>query len=302
MAVQALHNKAKTGETKRKRVQSPWRLSLQRFMRNRLAVAGFFTLLVIIFVTVAAPLFTPYNPTAINIMNTNLPPSAAHPLGTDGSGYDNLARLLYGGRVDLTVAVAAALMTMLIGVIYGGISGFFGGWIDNLMMRFVDVMLNFPFIPFILALEAIFNTSGELILITVVSLTAWPGPARFMRGIFLQLREQDYVLGAVTIGASKWRIIFRHMLPNTISSLAVLVSMSVAGYVGLDAGLTFLGLGLPLTVPSWGGMLSQASNYIDMRTEPYSWIPPALMIILTILSVNFIGDGLRDAFDPQART
>ncbi|MCI0182854.1 MAG: ABC transporter permease [Acidibacillus sp.] len=301
MAVQALQ-KNMNASNKKEKVKAPWKLSLQRFMRNRLALAGAIILLAIVFVTIAAPLFTPYNPTAINIMNTNLAPSAAHPLGTDGSGYDNLARLLYGGRVDLTVAVAAAVMTMLIGVVYGGISGFFGGWIDNLLMRFVDIMLNFPFIPFILALEAIFNTSGVLILITVVSLTAWPGPARFMRGIFLQLREQDYVLGAVTIGASKWRIIFRHMLPNTISSLAVLVSMAVAGYVGLDAGLTFLGLGLPLTVPSWGGMLSQASNYIDMRTEPYLWIPPAAMIILTILSVNFIGDGLRDAFDPQARS
>lgn len=161
MAVQALQ-KNMNASNKKEKVKAPWKLSLQRFMRNRLALAGAIILLAIVFVTIAAPLFTPYNPTAINIMNTNLAPSAAHPLGTDGSGYDNLARLLYGGRVDLTVAVAAAVMTMLIGVVYGGISGFFGGWIDNLLMRFVDIMLNFPFIPFILALEAIFNTSGSL--------------------------------------------------------------------------------------------------------------------------------------------
>lgn len=278
------------------------RLAFERFMRNPLAVAGAIILLIIIILTVGAPLFTHYNPSVIDIMNTNAPPSAAHPLGTDQSGYDNLARLLYGGRVDLTVAFSAGIMTLVIGTIYGGISGYFGGWIDNLMMRFVDVMLNFPFVVFILFLEAVFNTSGELILITVVVITSWPASGRFMRGVFIQLRQQDFVIGATTIGAGTWRTIFRHMLPNTVGTLSVLVSFAVAGYVGLEAALTFIGLGLPLTVASWGGMLSSASNYTAMTTQPYLWLPPAIMIVLTILSVNFIGDGLRDAFDPQMRS
>ncbi len=280
----------------------PSRLAFERFMRNPLAVAGSIILLAIIFITVGAPLFTHYSPSVIDIMNTNAPPSAAHPLGTDPSGYDNLARLLYGGRVDLTVAFSAGVMTLVIGTIYGGISGYFGGWIDNLMMRFVDVMLNFPFVVFILFLEAVFNTSGELLLITVVVLTSWPASGRFMRGVFIQLRQQDFVIGATTIGAGTWRTIFRHMLPNTVGTLSVLVSFAVAGYVGLEAALTFIGLGLPLSVASWGGMLSEASNYTAMTTQPYLWLPPAIMIVLTILSVNFIGDGLRDAFDPQMRS
>ncbi len=281
--------------------KSPLRLSIERFFRNPLAVAGLVILLAIIFVTVFPQIFTHYSPSTPDIMNTDSPPSAMHPLGTDSSGYDYLARDLYGGRVDLTVAFAAAFMTMFLGVIYGGISGFFGGWVDTLMMRFVDIMLNFPFISLILVLEAILNTSSQWMLVLVVGITSWPGAARLMRGVFLQMREQDYVVGAQTIGASKWRIIFRHMLPNSLSFLIVLVSFSVASYVGLDAALSFLGLGVPISVPSWGGILNSTTDYISLKTEPYAWMPPATLIVLTILSVNFIGDGLRDAFDPQSK-
>ena len=284
------------------RGRSPLQLAMGRFMRNPLAVAGSIILLIIIFITVFAPLFTHWSPTNPDIMNTDAGPSALHWLGTDSNGYDNMARVLYGGRVDLTIAFAASIMVMVLGTIYGGISGFLGGWVDNLLMRFVDIMLNFPFISLVLVLEAIFNTSNEWMLILVVGLTAWPGAARMIRGVFLQLREQDYVVGAVTIGASRMRIIFRHILPNTLSLLTVLVSMSVAGYVGLDAGLSFLGLGVPPSVPSWGAMLNTYSYYISLSTKPYAWIPPVVMIVLTILSINFIGDGLRDAFDPQSRS
>ncbi len=284
------------------RGRSPLQLAMGRFMRNPLAVAGSIILLIIIFITVFAPLFTHWSPTNPDIMNTDAGPSALHWLGTDSNGYDNMARVLYGGRVDLTIAFAASIMVMVLGTIYGGISGFLGGWVDNLLMRFVDIMLNFPFISLVLVLEAIFNTSNEWMLILVVGLTAWPGAARMIRGVFLQLREQDYVVGAVTIGASRMRIIFRHILPNTLSLLTVLVSMSVAGYVGLDAGLSFLGLGVPPSVPSWGAMLNTYSDYISLSTKPYAWIPPVVMIVLTILSINFIGDGLRDAFDPQSRS
>ncbi len=282
--------------------KSPLRLAMDRFMRNPLAMTGTVILLLIIIVTVFAPWFTHWSPSTPDIFNTDSPPTSLHLLGTDGTGYDNLARVLYGGRVDLTVAFAAALMTMVLGTVYGGIAGFFGGWIDSLLMRFVDVMLNFPFISLVLALEAIFNTSSEWVLIMVVGLTSWPAPARMMRGVFLQLREQDYVVGAQTIGASRFRIIFRHMLPNSLSMLIVLVSLSVASYVGLDAALSFLGLGVPPSTPSWGGILNTYSDYVSLATKPYAWMPPVIMIILTILSVNFIGDGLRDAFDPQSRS
>ena len=193
------------------------------------------------------------------------------------------------------------IVQIILGVIYGGISGYFGGWVDNLLMRFVDIMLNFPFISLVLVLEAIFNTSNMWMLVFVVSITSWPGTARFMRGVFLQIREQDYVVGARTIGCSTWRIIFRHMLPNSTSILVVLTSFSIAGYVGINAALSYLGLGVPPSTPSWGGMLNSYSDYLSLKTEPYAWMPPAIMILLTILSVNFIGDGLRDAFDPQSK-
>lgn len=281
--------------------KSPFRLSVERFVHNPLAVSGLVVLVLIIFVTIFPQLFSHYSASTPDIMNTDAPPSSLHPLGTDSSGYDNLARLLYGGRVDLTVAFAAAFMTMIIGTIYGGISGFFGGWIDNLMMRFVDIMLNFPFIILVLVMESIFNLASEWMLVLVVGITAWPGPARLIRGLFLQLREQDYVVGAITIGAGRGRIIIRHMLPNSMSFIIVLVSFQVAAYVGLDAALSFLGLGVPISVPSWGGILNTTTDYLTMKTEPYAWLPPVIMIVLTILSINFIGDGLRDAFDPQSQ-
>ncbi|WP_179123101.1 oligopeptide ABC transporter permease [Ferroacidibacillus organovorans] len=281
--------------------KSPTRLSLERFFRNPLAVSGLVIFCIILFLTIAAPLFTHFSPSTPDIMNTDSPPTALHPLGTDGSGYDNLARVLYGGRTDLTIAFVAAFAQIVLGVIYGGISGFFGGWVDNILMRFVDIMLNFPFISLVLVLEAIFNTSSMWMLVLVVSITSWPGTARFMRGVFLQLREQDYVVGARTIGCSTWRIIFRHMLPNSTSILVVLTSFTVAGYVGINAALSYLGLGVPPSTPSWGGMLNSYSDYLSLKTEPYAWMPPALMILFTILSVNFISDGLRDAFDPQSK-
>lgn len=301
MATAAESNRVHVKSQKMIKPQSQFVLGLRRFARNRLALVGAIILFIIVFVTVFAPLFTHYSPNAANIMDTDAPPSPQHIFGTDDSGYDNLTRLLYGGRVDLTIAFVAAFMTMFLGTTYGAISGYVGGWVDSLMMRFVDVMLNFPFIPFIITLEAITNTANEWVLIAVVGFTAWPGAARFMRGVFLQLREQDYVIGARTIGARSSRLIFRHMLPNSLSVLVVLVSFSVAGFVGLNAGLSLIGLGLPINVASWGGLLAEHSNYLALRTEPYAWIPPAAMIVLTILSVNFMGDGLRDAFDPQAR-
>lgn len=288
---------------KKKRLagKSLTRLAFERFSRNPLAMSGLIVLILIIFVTVAAPLFTHYSPNTPNIMDTDAPPSPAHIFGTDGSGYDNLTRLLYGGRSDLTIAFSAAFLTFFLGSVYGGISGYFGGIVDTLMMRFVDIMLNFPFIILVLVLESILNTQGVGILITVLSVTAWPGPARFMRGLFLQLREQDYVIGAQTIGASPGRIIFRHILPNTMSSLIVLVSLSVAGYLGVSAALSYIGFGVPLSTPSWGGMLSATTGYMDLTTEPYAWGPPMAMLVLSILSVNFIGDGLVDAFNPQSK-
>ena len=287
-----------TGVTKSK---SPFRLSMERFFHNPLAVAGLVILALITFVTIFPQLFTHFSPSTPDIMNTDALPTALHPLGTDSSGYDNLARLLYGGRVDLTVAFAAASMSMILGTVYGGVSGFFGGWIDNLLMRFVDIMLNFPFIILVLVMESILNVASAWMLVLVVGITAWPGPARLIRGLFLQIREQDYVIGARTIGASRWRIIFRHMLPNSMSFIIVLVSFQVAAYVGLDAALSFLGIGVPISVPSWGGILNTTTDYLTMKTEPYAWMPPAVMIVLAILSVNFIGDGLRDAFDPQSQ-
>ncbi len=293
---------AHTAETVRKaQGKSLLRLSVERFFRNPLAVAGLILLCAIVFITISAPLLTHYSPGRPDIANTDSPPTALHPLGTDATGYDNLARVLYGGRVDLTVAVCAAVVTMAIGTLYGAVSGFFGGLLDNVMMRFVDIMLNFPFISLVLAVEALFNTAGEWwLLVLIVGVTAWPAPARLIRGVFAQMREQDYVIGARTVGCGIWRIILRHMLPNALGVIIVLVSFQVAAYIGLDAALSYIGLGVPPSTASWGGILNSSTGYIPLHAELYAWVPPAALIILTILAVNFVGDGLRDAFDPRS--
>jgi len=277
---------------------SPLKMAVHRFTRNPLAVVGLIGLVLVLIVTIGAPLFTHYNPYAADILNTDAAPSPQHIFGTDGSGYDNFTRLLYGGRTDLTLAFVAALCVMFIGTIYGGIAGFFGGWIDNLMMRFVDIMLNFPTLLLIIVLESILNAQNVGLLITVIAITAWPGAARLMRGVFLQLRQMDYVIGAETIGCSKARIIMRHMLPNSISVLAVLVGFAVSGFITISAGLALIGMGLPVITPSWGSMLAPALNFLTLTQQPWVWIPPAVMIIGSILCINFIADGLRDALDP----
>jgi peptide/nickel transport system permease protein len=287
-----------TGEEKKFKPRTPTRMAMQRFRKNPLAMGGTVVLLIVVLSAVFAPLISHYNPLSGNLMQSSLPPSAAHLLGTNDSGEDRFTRLLYAGRTDLTIGFVASFVVLFLSTLYGGIAGFFGGWVDNLLMRFVDIMLNFPFIILIIVLEAVMNMENVFLLIVIVAITAWPGPSRLFRGNFLQLQNMDYVVSAKTIGCSTPRIIFRHMVPNMISVIAVLAGFQTAGYIGLTAGLSFIGLGLPPNTPDWGAMLSDHLNYIDLTMEWWTWVPPAAVLGLTTLSINFMSDGLRDALDP----
>jgi peptide/nickel transport system permease protein len=271
----------------------------KRFFRHKLAMFGLVTLLILIFVSVAAPLLTPYSPIALNLRAMRQPPSIQHPLGTDGTGRDVLARLLYAGRISLSVGLVSVSISMAIGIIIGSIAGHKAGKTDMMLMRLTDMFMTFPSLVIIITVAAAMGPSVYNAML-VIGLLTWPSIARLVRGQFLTLREQQFVRAARSIGVSDREIVFKHIFPNTISSIAVAVTFGVASAILLEASLSFLGLGVQAPTPSWGNMLRDAQSLNILEGMPWMWLPPGLMIALAVLSINFIGDGLRDALDPRS--
>lgn len=280
--------------------KSPFQLALGRFLKNKLALAGIIVLFIIILAALFAPLLTDIDPERADLLLIEKPPSSEHILGTDGSGRDNFARLLYGARISLTVGFSAMLFTLLIGVITGAIAGYYGGAIDNIIMRLADLVLALPFLVLALTIIALLEKITVGIFVTVIAITAWPTLTRIVRGTFLSLREQEFVLGARAIGASDFRIIFKHFIPNAIGPIIVNATLMMATMIIIESGLSFIGMGIPQPTPTWGNMISEAQNIRVLRNQPEAWIPPGLGILVTVLAINFIGDGLRDAFDPKS--
>lgn len=277
---------------------------LKRFLKNRMAILGAVILLTLVVVSILAPVITAntvgWGRDEIDIKYIRANPSARHPLGTDSAGRDNLTRLLYGGRVSLAIALGSVLVYMVIGIVVGAVAGYFGGWIDNVLMRLVDIVQSFPFFLLALTIVAIRGPSVYNLVFAILFLS-WPIPARLVRGEFLSLRERDFVEAARATGASPLRIIARHMLPNAMAPLIVNATLEVAGIILLEAALSYLGFGVSQPTPTWGNMLSEAQNMGVLTTKPWLWVPPGLMIFLTVLSINFMGDGLRDALDPRLK-
>lgn len=279
--------------------KSPGRLGLQRFMQNKLAVAGTIILSLIILTAIFAPLLTNIDPTKADLTKIEQPPSSEHILGTDSSGRDNFARLLYGGRISLVVGFSAMMFSLIIGVVTGTIAGYFGGKIDSLIMRFADLMLALPFFVLALTIIAIVDEVTIALFVFVIAITTWPNLTRIVRGSFLTLREREFILSAQALGAKNHRIIFKHLLPNAVGPIIVNATLLMATMIILESGMSFIGMGIPQPTPTWGNMLSEAQNIRILRNHPEAWLPPGLIILLTVLSINFIGDGLRDAFDPR---
>lgn len=279
--------------------KSPTRMAMERFMYNKMAIASSIVLLLIIIVSLAAPLLTHQSATTQDLLHTDAPPGAGHFLGTDSAGMDLFARDLYGGRIDLLIGSVDMVFVMFIAMLLGGLAGYYGGWIDSLIMRVCDFMFNFPFLLLVIILSAILNTTSVWLLIAVIGFVAWPGLTRLIRGLFLNLRDSEYVLASRMAGAKPMRIIFRHMIPSVMGILVVQATFLFAGLIGSEAALAVIGFGVTPPTPSWGDVLANAIGYFQLKTEPYAWVPPAAMITLTILCINFIGDGLRDAFDPS---
>src|SRR5690625_321629 len=282
------------------RHRSPLQLSFQRFLKNKLAVTGLIVLTLIVLVSIFAPFFTDFDPTKTDMMNVERGPSKEHLLGTDSSGRDNFSRLVYGSRISLTIGLSAMLFTVIIGVILGSISGYYGSIVDAIIMRATDIVLALPFIVLALTIIAIVPRVTVTVFVTVIALTTWPTLTRIIRGTFLTLREQEFVQGAKAIGASDFRIIRKHFLPNAVGPIIVNATLLMATMIIAESALSFIGMGIPQPTPTWGNMLTEAQNIRILRYHPEAWIPPGLSILITVLAINFIGDGLRDAFDPKS--
>lgn len=286
------------GEIKKKKIESPWLVVWRRFKKNRLALVSLFILILFILLAIFAPFLTPYDPNRADFRARNLPPSWEHPFGTDDMGRDILTRTLYGGRISLSVGLVAVGISISIGLFMGALAGYFGGHVDTLIMRLADIFFSFPFLILAITATALLGPSIYNIM-AILGILSWPGPARLLRAEFLRLKSIDFVQAATAMGAGHKRLIFLHMLPNSLAPLLVSATLGVAGAILSEAGLSFLGLGVPPPAPSWGNMLNRARPLYVLRSMPWMWLPPGLAIFFVILSINFLGDGLRDAMDPR---
>ena len=272
---------------------SVWR----RFRRHRLAMAGLAVLMLLVFLAVFAPLLASHPPQAIDLSAYRLGPSTDHPLGTDTAGRDIFSRLLHAGRVSLSVGLVAVSIYTAIGVVLGALAGYFGGWVDATVMRLADVVLSFPTLIIIITLASVLGPSIYNVMLAI-GLLGWPAIARLLRGELLSLREREFVIGARAAGCSDLRMIFRYLLPNAMAPVLVAATFGIAYAILIEAGLSFLGLGVQPPTASWGNMLTDAQSLTVLESMPWLWLPPGAMIALAVLSINFIGDGLRDALDP----
>jgi peptide/nickel transport system permease protein len=251
-----------------------------------------------LFLALFAPLMSSHDPFKLNLEARNHPPSVVNWLGTDGNGRDVWTRLIYGGRVSLSVGIVAVSISTAIGVLIGSVSGFFGGPVDMVLMRVTDIVMSFPMLIVVISFVAITGPSVYNSMIAI-GILGWPTMARLVRSQFLYLRQVEFVTAAVALGARPPRLIFRHILPNTVGSIVVAVTFAVSDAILLEAALSFLGLGVQIPTPSWGNMLRDAQTLSILENRPWMWVPPGLAIMLAVLSINFIGDGLRDALDPR---
>lgn len=270
----------------------------KKLMKNNLTRFGFAAVSFLFVIAFLAPFIAPYDPIEIDVKNIFLAPSLSHIFGTDELGRDVFSRILWGARISLLVGVIAVSISTFIGIILGALSGYYKGWVDKIIMRFVDIMLAIPSFFLILAVIAFLGPSIINIMI-VIGCTSWMGVARLVRAEVLTLKEREFVLAAKSIGASNFRIIFQHILPNSLAPVFVYFVLGVAGAILVESGLSFLGIGVQPPEPSWGNILAQGKDNIEAAW----WLSvfPGLAILITVLSYNLLGEGIRDAVDPRLK-
>jgi peptide/nickel transport system permease protein len=276
------------------KIEAPWRVAIRRFRRHRMAVASLVLILIVAALAIGAPLIAQHDPSAIDLRARNEGPSLNHWFGTDRTGRDSFARTVYAGQVSLMVGVASVVISIGVGALLGALAGFN----DSVIMRFTDVMMTFPPIIVILTVAAI-TGPGLWKTIALIGLLTWPIPCRLVRARFLLLRNLEFVHAARVIGAPDGRIMLRHAFPNVIDVLIVNATLGVAAAILLEAGLSFLGLGVQPPTPSWGNMLNVARNISTLENDFWQWAPAGIAIVFCVLAINFIGDGLREALDPR---
>lgn len=286
---------------------SPWRTAMRRFTKNKLALIGFFILVFMFLLCFIGPFFSPYGLLEHDIKIKNKPPSAEHWLGTDFLGRDVLLRMMLAGRISLLVGIISTGIAVIVGATLGALAGFYRKGVDTVIMRIADIFMALPTLPILIILGAVLSdikvdpSKRIYFLMLIIGILGWTGLARLVRGQILALREMEYMQAVDALGIRDRRKIFRHLLPNTIPIIIVSATLGVAGAILFESALSFLGLGVVPPTPSWGNMISAANNMIDFRKRPWLWIPPGMCILVTVVAINLIGDGLRDALDPKTK-
>lgn len=273
------------------------KLITKRFVKHKLAVAGLVAFVLLILIGIFAPWIAPQDPNLIG-KSFSAAPSSEHWLGTDQVGRDVLSRLIHATRVSLLVGVVTVAIYMVIGIVIGAVAGYLGGWADMVINRIIDVFMSFPSLMVILVLVTVLGTGISNIII-VLALLGWPSVARLVRGSVLALRESEFVKAGVTLGLSTPRLIFSHILPNCLGPILVNATFGIAAAILSESSLSFLGMGVQPPTASWGNMLNAAQSITALQSQPWLWIPPGMIIVIAVLSINFIGDGFRDAMDPK---
>lgn len=318
---------------------SPFRLVMRRFFRSKLSIVGIVMIVFLFVFSFIGPLFCKWGedqvdntPTEFSLVhiytytdedgnevevledftyigkiNTYAEPSADHLLGTDEKGFDVFVRLMYGGRISLLIGFIVVILETIIGIVLGGLAGYFGGWVDQLIMRIVDIFTCIPTLPILLIASAVIDSWGLeadqqiYVLMAIITLFSWSGVARLVRGQIISLREQEYMVATEVMGLPTWRKIFKHLIPNVMPQLIVSMTLGLGSVILYEATLSYLGLGVQLPKAAWGTMIAQVNDPIIFQYHMNVWFPAGILIVIAVLGFNFVGDGLRDAMDPKAR-
>lgn len=280
------------------KAETPLSLAWKEFRKNKLAVLGLVVVILVALSAIFAPVITPYDPAQTNILKTEEPPSAEHWLGTDKVGRDIYTRLIYGGRVSIMVGLISMIISVSIGTVMGLLAGYFGGLVDTIIARLIDIFRSIPFLIIAITIASIWGP-GLYRLMVIIGVLSWTGVARLVRGKVFSLREREFIEAARASGGNDLWIMFKHLLPNSMAPIIVNATLRVAYSIISEAGLTFLGLGVQPPTASWGSMLKSAQSIHVLGTMPWYWIPPGVMVLITVMGINFVGDGLRDSLDPR---
>jgi len=272
-----------------------WQETWKRLKRDQAAMFGLVIIGILVTVGMLAPLFAPYDPFQVELNDRLIGPSLEHWLGTDHFGRDILSRIIYGARISLEVGIIASSISLMLGMLFGTVAGYYGGWIDNIIMRFTDIMFGFPALLFLIGIMAAFEPNLTTVFFAI-GFVSWPRMARIMRGQVLSVKENDYVMANVALGQRDGLLILRHIIPNCLAPVIVAFTMGIASAIMAEASLSFLGLGAQPPTPSWGSMVNFGKDYL--RSAPWLTLFPGIAIGLTVLGFNLFGDGLRDALDP----